>query len=314
LNRFLGGSDGEAPMSFVGKILTVLIFFLSVTFMAFAVAIYAAHKNWYDIVHNATADPSNPNPNKRELGLLAQLDQAKQDNTRLDREKRDLENQLNTEKVMRRLLISRAEQTQTTIEKELANERAKVVTALNNAEATSNAALATAKSNESLAKEVADIRNVVKTTREEFDKTFASMVAQTDTNSQLRLLLDRLKQQQLVLAEQVGRLKNVIAKHGLDEHAPVDDLAPRAEAVVTAVRQDGRSVFVTVSLGKDDGIRPGHQMNVFRGERYVGRITIRSVEPNRSVGESDPTYYERPFQVSDIAHTITPDTPATARR
>src|SRR5262245_1333564 len=100
-------------MSFLGKILTVLIFFLSVTFIAFAVAVYATHNNWYNRVHNTDAT-------KGELGLLAQLDQAKQENARLDREKRDLENQLNTEKVMRRLVISRSETTRQMDQKSLA--------------------------------------------------------------------------------------------------------------------------------------------------------------------------------------------------
>jgi hypothetical protein len=275
--------------------------------MAFAVAVYATHKNWYQRVHNTDAS-------KGELGLLAQLDQAKQDNARLDREKRDLENQLNTEKVMRRLVISRSETTRQLLKDDLTKKETQLAAEMKNtAEAT-----ATVKSTQefigSLNKEIEDVRNTLKTTREEFDKTFANMVAQTDSNSQLKLLLDRLKQQQLVLAGQVQRLKDVVTSHDLDEHAPVGGVAPRADAVVTAVRQDGRTTFVTVSLGKDDGIRPGHQMNVFRGDRYVGRITIRSVEPNRSVGESDPTYYERPFQVSDIARTITPETPAAARQ
>ena len=293
-------------MSFLGKILTVLIFFLSVTFMAMAVSVYATHKNWYQRVHNTDTS-------KGELGLLAQLKQKEDDNARLEREKRDLENQLNTEKVMRRLAISRAETTRQLDQKSLADKDAQLKAEMKNtAEAT-----ATVKSTQefigSLNKEVEDVRGTLKTTREELDKTFASMVTQTDKNHQLMLLKKRLEDQQLVLAEQVRRLKTVVEHHGIREHDPVDG-PPRAEAVVTSVRQDGRSVFVTVSLGKDDGIRPGHQMNVFRGDRYVGRITIRSVEPNRSVGESDPTFYERPFQVSDIARTITPDTPSTARR
>jgi hypothetical protein len=294
-------------MSFLGKILTVLIFFLSVTFMAFAVAVYATHKNWYDRVHNTDAS-------KGEMGLLKQLEDAKQENARLDREKRDLENQLNTEKVMRRLAISRAETTHQLDQKAIADKEAQL-----KAEMASNAtATATVKSTQefiaSLNKEIEDVRNTLKTTRESLDQTHASMVAQTDKVHQLMLLKKRLEDQQLVLAEQLRKANNVLAAHNLKLDDPVDDSAPRAEAVVTSVRQDGRSIFVTVSLGKDDGIRPGHQMNVFRGDRYVGRITIRSVEPNRSVGESDPTYYERPFQVSDIARTITPEAPTTARR
>ena len=294
-------------MSFLGKILTVLIFFLSVTFMAFAVAVYATHKNWYDRVHNT-------DPTKGELGLLAQLKQKEEDNARLDREKRDLENQLNTEKVMRRLAISRAETTHQLDQKSITDKDAQL-----KAELASNAtATATVKSTQefvgSLNKEVEALRGEIKTIREELDKTFASMVAQTDKNHQLMLLKKRLEDRMLVLSEELRKANITLAAHGLNKDDDVAGIPPRAEAVVTSVRQDGRTTFVTVSLGKDDGIRPGHQMNVFRGDRYVGRITIRSVEPNRSVGESDPTFYERPFQVSDIARTITPDTPTTARR
>ena len=54
-------------MNLVGKIFVVLILVMSVLFMAFAMAVYATHQNWRDVVVNEQATPDKP------LGLAPQL-------------------------------------------------------------------------------------------------------------------------------------------------------------------------------------------------------------------------------------------------
>ena len=54
-------------MNLVGKIFVVLILILSVLFMAFAMAVYATHKNWREVVLNEQASAEKP------LGLAPQL-------------------------------------------------------------------------------------------------------------------------------------------------------------------------------------------------------------------------------------------------
>ena len=46
-------------MNLVGKIFVVLILVMSVLFMAFAMAVYATHRNWREVVVNEQATPDN---------------------------------------------------------------------------------------------------------------------------------------------------------------------------------------------------------------------------------------------------------------
>ena len=47
-------------MNLIGKIFVVLILVMSVLFMAFAMAVYAMHQNWREVVVNEQATPSKP--------------------------------------------------------------------------------------------------------------------------------------------------------------------------------------------------------------------------------------------------------------
>jgi hypothetical protein len=44
---------------------------------------------------------------------------------------------------------------------------------------------------------------------------------------------------------------------------------------------------VEVSLGKDDGMRRGHMVQIFSGSKYLGQIILREVNADRSVGDID---------------------------
>ena len=45
--------------------------------------------------------------------------------------------------------------------------------------------------------------------------------------------------------------------------------------------------MVKISVGKDDGLRKGHIMQVYRGDTYIGQIKIMEVGPDRAVGQLD---------------------------
>jgi hypothetical protein len=68
---------------------------------------------------------------------------------------------------------------------------------------------------------------------------------------------------------------------------------PPVEGLVREVRKDqtNRTKWVHLTVGRDDGLREGHEMEVYRtAERnngrakYLGRIRIWSVTPDEAVG------------------------------
>src|SRR5690606_20255127 len=68
---------------------------------------------------------------------------------------------------------------------------------------------------------------------------------------------------------------------------------PVVDGIVEATQKSSRGVteFVQISIGSDDGLVEGHELDVYRtglsnGSRpvYLGRIKLTTVEPDRAVG------------------------------
>jgi hypothetical protein len=69
---------------------------------------------------------------------------------------------------------------------------------------------------------------------------------------------------------------------------------------VTAV---GASKLVEVSLGKDDGLRVGHRIEIFRDNAYLGFAIVRKTEPDRSVAQVDEKSLRGMIKVRDRVAT-----------
>ena len=80
-------------MNLVGKIFTVLILVMSILFMAFAISVYATHRNWKDLA----------NETKSKVVSLTAL------NERLRGEIEQSQNQMSHEKAARRFALGRLE-------------------------------------------------------------------------------------------------------------------------------------------------------------------------------------------------------------
>ena len=93
--------------------------------------------------------------------------------------------------------------------------------------------------------------------------------------------LEQLLRKEADLAAQLAKYEKVIKVHNLNINSLTDSIAPKIEAVVTAVG-DNNSTFA-VAIGSDDGIRTGHEMDIYRSNRHVGRGVVVLAQNNRSV-------------------------------
>ena len=76
------------------------------------------------------------------------------------------------------------------------------------------------------------------------------------------------------------------------EDVPPSDL----KGVVLAVNEQS----VEVSVGRDDGLREGHTLDIYRNGSYLGRIQLRSVEDDKSVGKIIPAFRKGFIQAGDM--------------
>ena len=263
-------------MTFLGKIFTVLIFVMSLVFMAFAVAVSATHKNWKVLVTNDTPGS---------LGLVQQLQIAERNNKDLDVELGRLKAKLAAEEAARRSAISVLQTKFEDVALRLNQKEAELQNQLST-QSKAAEALRTAEANvEALRNEVAGLRVEIQTAQRDRDEQFAKVVDLTDKLHAARGLQQKLEDRQKQLVADISNCKRIMDKHGLrpdaeTEHLPVLGL----DGVVLRVAGNN---LILVSLGEDDGLKIGHRLELTRGSDYLGYAIVEKTEPDRAVARVD---------------------------
>jgi hypothetical protein len=81
------------------------------------------------------------------------------------------------------------------------------------------------------------------------------------------------------LEKQVAQARLLLKQSGLSLDSLPKDRVPTMNGVVVAVADDA----IEVSLGFDDGLQTGHQIEVYRNDEYLGRAIVKSVKPDRAI-------------------------------
>ncbi|MCU0876304.1 MAG: hypothetical protein MUF06_00740 [Pirellulaceae bacterium] len=263
-------------MTLVGKIFTVLIFVMSIVFFAFSMMVFATHRNWKEYATNPTAAAGKP------LGLQIQLDNQKQINRDAEATIQRLRDELKNEQAARTTALaalfarySRTQMELATKEQELQSLRATHAQVARAAEEAQNRLTA-------LETEVTGIRDDYRTTKEDLDAKLLQVIKLTDELNQAIALrnLEQEKNTQAVL--QIAQMKSVLDANGLSATSLVSHIPPAVDGVVLEV---GEKDLIEISIGKDDGLKEGHSLEVYRNNTYLGRIVIRRTAPDRAVGQ-----------------------------
>ncbi|MGQ9605650.1 MAG: hypothetical protein ACUVTW_05575 [Thermogutta sp.] len=282
-------------MNLVGKIFVVLIFVMSLVFMSFAIMVYSAHINWREVVENSTATPDKP------LGLKLQVQKARQENDQLKAELDELTKRLDSEIAAKRAQLTKLEAERDDLKREL-DQRLQELTALTQQEREAVAAMQAA--HQTLAArttEVTALRADVQQALKDRHDSLIRLVSRTDELHQTANELRTLKDQSLVLAQDLAKAREVLAKFNLKgDPAAYQDQPPQVEGVVLAVPGNN---LIEISLGSDDGLAKGHRLEVFRmtgGQgKYLGRVEVVRTDPDCSVCQIVPEFSRGPIQQGD---------------
>jgi hypothetical protein len=262
-------------MTLVGKIFTVLIFIMSLVFMSFAVMVFATHQNWRDQVKS-------PDPN---IGYELKLKNKTTELANANAEHARTKQQLALEQASRRQALA-ALQTRLTQADE---ETARLTSQFNLASAALTQASEASKISQmrlvALEEEIIKLRKETQIAQLDRDTQFSKVVELTDRLNQDEILRQRLEEKNNQLNAQNAQLAMVLKANGLTEHSLVSKLEPiNLTGIVLKI---GERDLVEISVGKDDGLRKGHIMQVYRGDTYIGQIRIMEVAPDRAVGQID---------------------------
>ena len=293
-------------MTFVGKVLVVVQVFLSLCFMAFAGAVFTVQQDWKAAYEKKVTELQAKNTELQERdGQIAYLNrdlaasQAIEEDIQTYLDQLDQfvtglpgEEQIKTQVRMLAIRAQRAEADKAMLEGQVAQLEKQNMETKQSYEKLETANAKVAQEAKERAQEVAILRT-----------------ANKDLNSQVAVYQDRVfnledqlfnlqtdarsaAEKQMSLLTTVASLRDVIRKEGIDveQAAAKDEPPPLVSGRVLATKSAGRdgAELVEISLGSDDGLSEGHQLEVFslNGKgKYLGQIKVVYVAEDRAVGE-----------------------------
>ena len=252
-------------MTLIGKIFIVLIMIMSILFMGFAVSVYSTHTNWKEARDT----------------LQRRVTQQQQENRTLEEQKRQLKNINAFERAARREALANLEQQlQQKAQQydkafaDLTNLRAQIETAVG------NVALAQ-KQLEDLKGQNRKLRDDIATAQQDRDQQFQEVRRLTNQNHELEGTKVNLERRLNALEQRFTAAIQVLKAYDMTPDTPVTNIPPAVESVVIGVTRD----LIKIKVGKDDGIREGHLIEISRGKRYLGRAKVTRVANDEAVAK-----------------------------
>jgi hypothetical protein len=283
-------AQGIETMNWLGKVFVVLILIMSLVFMGLAMAVYATHKNWKDIIEG---------PN----GLAAQLQQAQTENQKLtDQHNRKVE-ELDAEILAAEQQVRKLESERVALiarNAEMQAERDQLVQERREATA---AVAATQANNDKLAADAATLRQQIRDEQQARDTAFNATLAATEELHQLRNEYESALERSQDLTRRNAGMEHIMRAEGLDPAADPSGVVPTVDGIVSQIRRIAGGQLAEVTIGTDDGLKEGNKLHVYRGSRYLGRLEVVETSPDKAVGRVERAYQQGAIQEGDRVAT-----------
>lgn len=264
-------------MTFVGKVLVVVQVALSLLFMAFATVVYTVQTNWKTEAEKLRADIVSRDQQYNDLdsrfttfqneqtvalqNVTAERDMLAAQNTTLEARRKSAEDALQT---------AQAEIKSLTAQLKLAKEDA-----------------------QAYAEQLRAQDVVIASLRGQVDQFRGELQQSRELAFQLQKDLEGAQAALGTAIQRERELRDKFAGIGVDpgtvQVAAENTPPPQVSGLVLETRksQHGDIEYVEISIGRDDGLREGNELLVFRldnGGKYLGRIQLIKVAADNAVG------------------------------
>jgi septal ring factor EnvC (AmiA/AmiB activator) len=258
-------------MNIIGKIFVFAVFIMSLVFMSFGVAIYSTHTNWREEITKSG-------------GLNDQLKAAQDEVAERQQRITELTKQVSESEVARDNVIAQI-QAALREKNQLLMDLRKKVDEQEQARGKAQDELALkSRELEEATDEINGLRESIRNQQQSLDdqvKRTADMAVELhEKESQLVIIRERRSQ----LEKQVANARILLQQMGLNVNSPAQ--MPDVDGVVIAVGREA----IELSLGGDDGLQQGHELEVFRDDTYLGRIRVVTVRPDKAVATVIPEF------------------------
>ncbi|MGC8639371.1 MAG: hypothetical protein ACP5XB_05775 [Isosphaeraceae bacterium] len=283
-------------MTYVGKILVIVIMALSLIFLGVSTVVFSTAKNW----RTATDEQ------KKKVSALE--NKLRDEQAAKDAAKKELE----AAKANYDALTKSKDAEIAKLQKETDDERQQITTVSNEvATAQANARTALAEA-EALRKETETLRQIRAKVEEQASKYKVTQSDLYDRIHELERILDTAKKNNADLRDRVAKFSTLLRQNNISDDISQVKGTESAPPVVGEVKQtEPTNRKVVITIGSDDGLRVGHELYLFRQKprpEYIGKITIISVDPDQAVGRViGATYQGKKIKEGDIvSSTIKP--------
>ncbi|MBQ2789940.1 MAG: hypothetical protein IJE97_09900 [Thermoguttaceae bacterium] len=255
-------------MNLVGKIFVGIIALMSVVCLTLSVMSYASHRNWKE----------ESGKNKEQIAKLqSEVTQLTALKTTLEKEKDDAEfAYAQTIQALQSKADAMAAENQ-----KLAADNAQLEQDL---QARVDAIATNGETINSLRQQL-ELTSGDLATAQQLRASYLRDLAQTMANLyNISALLGDVQEQNADLTQAHDDVLAVLQQHGLNPDPSLYAELPKVavRGTVEAV-QEGPDGLIMVSIGSDDGLAKGNQLHVRRGDVYLGKVKVVTVEPNRAI-------------------------------
>ena len=258
-------------MTFVGKILVIVIMAFSLLFLGISTVVFSTATNW----KKATEDEKKKVTalEGTNSGLQADVDAAKQE---LEKAKTAYQADLTQNEQRITALDDEIKRAQ----EQINDYRSKVDVAEQNAKS----ALTDAEQRRDETLRLREMKAAVEAQANEFK------LQDTDLRDRIRELeraKDTLETNKKDLLDRVARFSQLLRSHGMsDDITTVKGLASPPPVQGQVGRVDAQNRRLEITIGSDDGLVPGHELFLMRlspRAEYLGKVKVVSVDPDQAV-------------------------------
>lgn len=242
-------------MNLMGKIFTLLIFFMSICFLVISVMVGASHREWKDIAQTMKDDAT---------AATTRLQDAKTNTN-------EKEKLLSAERVSRAMQLAQLESQLKRAREDFIAKEAQYRKAIE----VSQAQLAELEQvNRRITQQdtkIADLEaNNIKLV-DDIANQFSNVRNLTNETYELKTQINLLEQKEGDIRAKLAKSTRVLKHNGLTPDSLTSHIVPRLDGIVSKVGGNG---LFAVNLGTDDGIKVDHVMDVYRGDRFIGKGTV----------------------------------------
>ena len=260
-------------MTFVGKILVILIMAFALLFLGISTVVFSTSTNWKTEASKQKTDVGNLK--KKYDDLDSSLSVAK--------------NALEKAKVDHKAVTDTTEKQIASIQEEIKRSQTEITAArteLEKAQQNAQTSLAEAEDRRKETERLRDQKSAVEKQANEYK------LQQTELNDRIREL-ERMNKtldgNTKDLRDRVARYSTLLRRSGLsDDISNLKGLESPPTVEGEVARVDSNNKRLEITIGSDDGLVVGHELYLFRTKpqaKYLGKVQIISVDPDQAVAK-----------------------------